>query len=149
MGLYDTVNDQLKDAMRAQDKDRVRALRGIRAAFLEAVKADNRTTLPDDECLTLLRRLAKSRVESIASYEAGGREDLAAEERVDLAVIEGFLPRLADEATTRAWVDAAIASSGASSMKDMGKLMGVLMAGHKAELDGKLAQAIIKERLGG
>lgn len=148
MGLYERVNDDLKAAMLARDTERLRALRGIRAAFLEAVKADNRTSLPDDECVTVLRRLAKARAESLASYTDAGRDDLAAEERSDLAVIDGYLPQLADEATTRAWVRAAIAEVAATSLRDTGKVMGALAAAHKGAFDGKLAQALLKELLG-
>lgn len=149
VGIYDQINEQLKEAMKGGDKDRVRGLRGIRAAFIEAVKADGRTTLPDDEAVGILRRLAKLRQESLTSYTAAGRDDLAAEERIDLAVIEAFLPQLADEATLRGWVDAAIVSVGATSAKDMGKVMGALTAAHKGAYDGRAAQVIVKEKLGG
>jgi uncharacterized protein YqeY len=149
MAIYDQINDQLKEAMKAGDKDRVRGLRSIRAAFIEAVKSDGRTTLPDDEAVGILRRLAKLRQESLDSYTSAGRGDLAAEERADLAVIEVFLPQLADEGTLRGWVDEAIAAVGASSAKDMGKVMGALGAAHKGAYDGRAAQAIVKEKLGG
>ncbi len=148
MSLFDDVTAQLKEAMLSQDKPRVRALRGIRAAYLEAVKADNRTSLPDDECVTILRRLAKARHESIELYDQGGRDDLAAEERADLAVLEGFLPKLANADTTAAWIAEAIAATGVTSPKEMGKVMNALMAAHKGEVDAKLASALIKAQLG-
>lgn len=147
MGVYEQVNDQLKEAMKAQDKVRLRGLRGIRTAFIEAVKADGRTVLPDEECHTILRRLGKMRSESLASYTEAGRPDLAEEEAADLAVIEAFLPKLADEATTEAWVREAIAATGATSVKDTGKVMGALMAAHKADVDGKIAQVVLKRLL--
>ena len=77
-----------------------------------------------------------------------GRSDRADAERAERAVIESFLPKLADEATTRAWVDAAIAESGATSAKDLGKVMGALMKAHKADVDGNLARRLAAERLG-
>lgn len=147
MPIIDDVSAQLKEAMKARDKVRTTALRSIRAGLIEAMKADGSDTVSDEAATTLLRRLAKQRTESIEAYEAGGREELAAQEREELAVIEAFLPKLADEATTRAWVQEAIAKTGAESMRDMGKVMGVLMGAHKGELDGKLANGIVKELL--
>ncbi len=148
MSLVDEITGQMKTAMKAKDKPRLTALRGIRAAFLEAMKADGRDALPDEEAIAILRKLAKSRVESITAYTEAGRDDLVADEQAELTVIEEFLPKLADEATTRVWAQDAIAKTGASSMKEMGKVMGALMGAHKAELDGKLAQKVIKELLG-
>ena len=147
MSLVDQVSAELKTAMRARDKVRIAGLRGIRAAFIEALKADGSETLADEAALTILRRLAKQRRESIDAYTEGGRPELAEDEQAELAVIEGFLPQLADEAQTRAWVDEAIAKTGASAMSDMGKVMGLLMGAHRDVLDGKLANQIVRERL--
>ncbi|MEQ1507428.1 MAG: GatB/YqeY domain-containing protein [Myxococcota bacterium] len=147
--IFDQVSEQLKDAMRSKDKDRLNGLRGIRAAFIEALKLDGSTTLSDDAALDVLRRLAKQRKESIEAYEAGARADLVAEEKRDLAVIEAFLPKLADEATTLAWVRAAIAETGATTGKDLGKVMGALTAAHRGQYDGKLANKLVREALGG
>ena len=149
MPIIDDVTSQMKDAMRAKDKVRLAALRGIRAAFIEALKADGADTLSDEKCIPILRRLEKQRKESIAAYEAGGREDLAAPERGELTVIEGFLPSLADEATTTVWVQAAIDSAGASGPQDMGKVMGALMRAHKGEVDGGLAKDVALKLLRG
>ncbi len=147
MSIYDTVSEQMKDAMRSKDKPRLSALRNIRAAFLTAVKEDNADTLPDDKALTILRRLAKQRAESIEAYTAGGRTELAASETAELAVIEGFLPQLADAATTQGWVADAIAKTGATSKRDMGKVMGALMGAHKGQIDGKLANQLVAAAL--
>jgi len=149
MPLVDQINEQLKTAMRAKDKERLTALRGIRAAFINAMKEDGSDTLADDKAIENLRRLAKQRVDSMTEYGKAGREDLVAIERGELAVIEEFLPKLADEATTRAWVQAAIAATGAAAMSDMGKVMARLMAEHKAELDGKLANRLVRELIAG
>lgn len=147
MSLVDDVTAAMKDAMRAKDKPRLAALRNIRAAFLEAMKSDGRDALPEEEAQAILRRLAKARRESIDAYREGGREEMALDEEAELAVIEAYLPQLADEATTAAWVDEAIAQTGASGPSDTGKVMGALMKAHKAELDGKLAQALVRARL--
>ena len=149
MPIIDDVTSQMKDAMRAKDKIRLTALRGIRAAFIEALKADGSETLADEKCIPILRRLEKQRKESIAAYEAGGREDLAAPERGELAVIEDFLPSLADEATTTTWVQTAIEAAGATGPQDMGKVMGALMREHKGEVDGGLAKNVALKLLRG
>ena len=95
-----------------------------------------------------MSRLEKQRQESIEAFRAAGRTDRADAERAELAVIESFLPRLADRATTRAWVEEAIAASGAAGAKDLGKVMGAVMKAHKGEVDGNLARKIAAERLG-
>src|SRR5688572_12686765 len=132
MSILDRVSEELKEAMRAKDKGRIDGLRGIRAAFIEALKVDGATELPDDKAQDVLRRLAKQRKESIDAFTAGGRADLVAEEQSALAVIESFLPKVADEATTRQWVQEAIAKSGATSSRDIGKVMSALMAAHRS-----------------
>ena len=147
MSILDQVSEQMKEAMRAKEKDRLTGLRNIRAAFIEALKVDGSTTLPDDKAIEILRRLSKQRRESIEAYEAGGRQDLVDAEKAELAVINSFLPQTADEATTRRWIEEAIASTGATSAKDIGKVMGALMAAHRSELDGKLANQIVRELL--
>jgi hypothetical protein len=147
MSLFDDVSAQMKDAMKAKDEVRLAALRGMRAAFLNECKKDNSTTLADDVAIALLRKLEKQRQESIDAYTAAGRPDRADAERAELAVIRTFLPSLADEATTRRWVEEAIAASGAASAKEMGKVMGALMKAHKGEVNGDLARKIAGELL--
>lgn len=148
MSLVDEVSAQLKDAMRARDKVRTQALRGIRAAFLEQLKSGKfGDTLPDADATAVLRKLAKQRRESIEAYKAGGRDDLVEQEQGELDVIDGFLPKLADEATTRSWVEAAIAQTGAAGPGDLGRVMGALMKAHKGEMDGKLANQIARSLL--
>ncbi len=147
MATFDDISAQLKDAMRARDKTRVTALRSIRAAFLSATKVDGSTTLADAACVPLLRKLAKQRQESISAFSEVGRSERAEAERAELSVIEEFLPSLADEATTRRWLEQAIASTSASSLKDVGRVMGALMKAHRGELDGGLANRIARELL--
>jgi len=149
MPIFDSVNEQMKDALRAQQKLRLQALRNIRAAFLLRVKEDGSTTLSDEECITILRRLEKQRRESIEAFEAGGRTEQAAAEKAELEIVLGFLPKQADESTTRSWVEAAIAETGASSAKDVGKVMGAVMKAHKGDVDGNVARRIAAELLAG
>ena len=149
MGLVETVTAQMKDAMKAKDAARLGALRSIRAAFLTEMKRDGSETLDDAVSVNVLRKLAKQRQESIDAFTQAQRPERVAEERAELGVIEEFLPRLADETTTRGWVEAAIAASGASGAKELGKVMGALMKAHKGDVDGDLARRIATERLGG
>jgi len=149
MSIFEDVSAQMKDAMKAKDEARLAALRGIRAAFLTECKKDNSTSLPDDVAVTLLRKLEKQRQESIDAFTAAGRPDRADAERAELAVIGGFLPQLADEATTRRWVEEAIAASGAANAREIGKVMGALMKAHKGEIDGNLARRLASELLPG
>ena len=149
MGIFDDVSTGMKEAMRARDTSRLAALRGIRAAFLTEMKNDNAKTLTDESCMGLLRKLEKQRKESIEGFEAGGRTDRADAERAELEVIQTFLPSLADEATTRTWVEEAIAASGASKPGDMGRVMGAVMKAHKGDVDGNLTRKLATELLAG
>jgi len=149
MAIIDDVSTQIKEAMRAKDKVRLTALRGIRAAFIEALKSDGAETLADDKALPILRKLAKMRQESIDLYAQGGRTDLVEAETAELAVIDAFLPSLADEAQTTAWVEEAIAATGATGPREMGKVMGHVMKHHKADVDGKLVKNVALKLLNG
>ena len=147
MSIASDVSDQMKEAMKAKDKIRVTALRSIRALLLNEMKKDNSTDLADEISIGLLRRLEKQRGESIEAFEKAGRTEQVEAERGELAVIRGFLPSLADEATTRTWVQEAIAASGAAAPGDVGRVMGALMKTHKGEIDGALAKKIASELL--
>ena len=147
MSIVDDVTSQMKAAMKAKDAPRLAALRSMRTAFLNEMKKDGSETLADEVCEALLRKLEKQRKESIEAFVQGGREEMAETERAELAVIQEFLPQLADEAQTSAWVDAAIAETGATEKKDMGRVMGALMKAHKAEIDGNVARRIVQEKL--
>lgn len=147
MAIFDDVVSEMKAAMRARDKERLSALRGIRAALLVRMKEDNSESLSDTECIPVLRRLEKQRIESVEAFEGAGRADRAAAERAELGVIRSYLPSLADEATTRAWVGEAIAAAGAERPGDVGRVMGALMQAHKGEVDGGLARRLAQEAL--
>ena len=148
MAVVETVTAQMKDAMKARDAARLSALRNMRAAFLTEMKKDGSDTLEDAVAIAVLRKLAKQRQESIDAFTQANRPERVAEEHAELGVIEEFLPRLADEATTRGWVEAAIAASGASSAKELGKVMGALLKAHKGDVDGDLARKLAAELLG-
>ncbi len=147
MAIIDEVSEQIKASMRARDKARTTSLRNIRAAFIEALKADGSETLSDASAVAILTRLGKQRRESIEAYTAGGREDLVAAEQAELALIETWLPTLADEDTVRGWVAEAVAATGAGGPSDMGKVMGALMKAHKGDFDGKLGNQLVREAL--
>jgi uncharacterized protein YqeY len=143
--LFNTVNDGVKEAMKSKDKDRLQALRGIKSVFQSAAKDKGVESLSDEECVAALRKLAKQRQESIEAYTKAGRTDLVAAETSELNVINLFVPALADADTTRTWVMEAIAESGATSVSMMGKVMGVLMKKHKADMDAALAKTIVED----
>jgi uncharacterized protein len=148
MGLVERVSEQMKTAQKARDTAQLTALRNVRAALLNEMKKDGSETLDDARATAVLRRLAKQREESIEAFASAGRTDRADAERAEKAVIESFLPRLADEATTRAWVEAAIAETGAATARDLGRVMGAVMKAHRDDVDGQLVRRLAGELLG-
>lgn len=148
MSIEATITDHMKSAMRAKDKARLTALRGIRAAIIEAKKADGSDGITEEQGLAILKRLAKQRRDSVKSYTEGGRADLAEAEAAELAVIEEFIPAGPSEEVVRGWVQEAIAATGASSPREMGKVMGQVMKAHRGEADGAVVRRIAQELLG-
>ena len=148
--IRDDIKAATIAAMKAGEKDRTAALRQISAKIKDR-DIEERTSgkaIPDDELVvSVLQKMAKQRRESIEMYESGGRQELADKEKAELAVIEEFLPRMMDEAETKAAIEAIKAETGASSMKDMGTVMAELKARHCAVLDGKLASGLVKAAL--
>lgn len=149
MSIMEDVSSLLTQAMKAREAVRTSALRGIRAAFLNEMKKDGAESLSDESAVQILRRLEKQHQESIESFRAGGREARAQAEAEQLSVVREFLPALADAERTRAWVQAAIEASGASTPNDMGRVMGALMKAHRGEVDGRLAREIAAKLLAG
>jgi len=148
--IRDGIKDATITAMKAGEKDRTAALRQISAKIKDRDIEERTSTkaIPDDELVvSVLQKMAKQRRESIEMYDAGGRTELAAIERAELAVIEEFLPQMLSEAETAAAIDAIKAETGASTMKDMGTVMAELKARHGAVLDGKLASTLVKAAL--
>lgn len=120
-----TIQDSVKDAMRAKQKERLATLRQITAA-IKQIEVDNRKDLNDDDIIVVLTKMTKQRKDSLAQFEQAGREDLAVIERAELAIIEEFMPEAISEAELESAIAAAIAESGASSPKDMGAVMNIL-----------------------
>ena len=149
MSLVQTITDQMKTATRDKDKTRVATLRSLRAAFLNAMKADGSETLTDEQALAIIRKQGKQRQDAMDAFEKAGRDDLFATEKAELEIIDTFLPSLADADQTRTWVEAAISTTGASSPKEMGKVMGAVMKDHRSEVDGNLVRQIATELLAG
>jgi len=149
--IRDDIKAATIAAMKAGEKDRTAALRQISAKIKDRDIEERTAAAPvaDDDVLvtSVLQKMAKQRRESIEMYDAGGRAELAAVERAELAVIEEFLPQMMDEAATKAAIEAIKAELGASSMKDMGAVMTELRNRHGAVLDGKLASGLVKAAL--
>lgn len=151
--LRDTLNDALKDAMRARDMSTVGTVRLILAKLKEVDIASrteaNREGVADDKILSMMQGMIKQRNESIALYEKGGRADLVDKEKAEIVVIERFLPRQMDEAAVAVAVKDAIASAGATSVKDMGGVMAALKAKYAGQMDFGKASAAVKKALSG
>ncbi len=143
-------NDAMKEAMKAGDKRRLSTVRMMQAALKDKdieARGAGKGQASEEEILALLQKMIKQRQESIAIYDQAGRTDLADQEREEVAVIQGFLPQQLDEAETKAAVEAAIAETGAASMKDMGKVIGALRGKYAGRLDFGKASGLVKEML--
>lgn len=147
MAIFEEVESAYREAVRARDRAQVSALRNVRAALQTETKKTGASRLDDETCLAVLRRLEKRHGESIEAFERAGRTERAEAERAELAVLERFLPRRADEATTRAWVEEAARETGAQGPRDVGRVMGAVMKAHKDEVDGALARRLAAEVL--
>lgn len=152
MDLRTRFTEELKAAMKAGDAARTSTLRMILARLKEtdiAARPSGVDKVPDEQIVAMLRGMAKSRRESADLYRQGGRQDLVEKEEAEIRVIESFLPQQMDEAAMRAAIEAAVAETGASGIKDMGKVMAALRAKHAATLDLAKAGPMVKARLGG
>ena len=151
MSLRERITNGLKDAMREKDAARLSTLRLINAAIKDqdiAARGAGKTEGVDEgEILAILAKMVKQRIDSANVYEEGGRLELAEKELAEIKVIEGFLPRQLSEAEIAAAIDAAIEQTGASSIRDMGRVMGALKAAYAGQMDFGAAGALIKERL--
>ncbi len=139
----------MKEAMKAGDKQRLGAIRLIQAAMkdreIEARGLGKEMTAEDEQAV--LRKMLKQRQDSIVAYEGAGREELAAQERAEVAVLQEFLPQQMDEAGTRAAIADAITETGAAGPKDMGKVIAAVKAKHAGQIDFGKASGIVKEML--
>ena len=153
MSLRQQLNDAMKKAMKAKDAKRLGTLRLILAALkdkdIAARSETSRELLGDDEILGLLAKMIKQREESATAFDAGNRPELAAGEREEIAIIRGFMPKQMDEAEAGAAIKSVIAELGATSIKDMGKVMAALKERYAGQMDFGKASAATKAALTG
>jgi uncharacterized protein YqeY len=147
MSLKDRISGDVKDAMRARDKPRLATLRLITAAIKQQ-EVDERIELDDTQVLAQLDKMCKQRRESISQFEKAGRDDLIAQEVSELEIIQTHLPEQLSEDEIAALIDAAMAATGAASIKDMGKVMGQLKPRLQGRADMGAVSALIKTKLG-
>ena len=148
MSLSTKIAEEIKLAMKARDKERLEALRSIKSAVMLALTEKPKgSELSEDEELKILQRLRKQRKDSLEIYEQQKREDLAHDERTQLAVIETFLPKPMSEDELRSFLTDVIAKVGASSPQDMGKVMGMASKELAGKADGKTISTMVRELL--
>jgi uncharacterized protein YqeY len=149
--VREKISAALKDAMKSKNETAVSTLRMINAAIkqkdIDVARARGDEKIADEEILSLLQALIKSRRESIEMFRQGNREDLIQKESAEIAVIEQYLPQQLGAEETQKAVDAAIAKTGAASVKDMGKVMAALKADFAGQLDMSRVSALVKQRL--
>jgi uncharacterized protein len=150
--LRERLTEELKTAMKAKDQRTVSTVRMILAALKErdiAVRdKGNRDGIADPEIVEMMQKLVRQRRDSIELYEKGGRPELAQQEAEEIAVIERYLPKAMDEAEATAAISAAIAETGASNIKDMGRVMAHLKERYAGRMDFAKAGALVKQKLG-
>jgi uncharacterized protein len=147
MSLKERIQQDMKDAMRAADKPRLGTIRLILAA-IKQIEVDERKDLDDTGITIVLDRMVKQRRESISQFEKAGRTDLVDQEAAELAIIQTYLPEPLSESELNALIDEAMAQTGASSIKDMGKVMALLKPKLQGRADMGAVSAMIKTRLG-
>jgi uncharacterized protein YqeY len=151
MDLREQLMEDLKEAMRQRDEQRKRTIRSVIAAIKQAETnldaSGNRVTLDDTDILMLITKQAKQRQESIVEYDRGGRDDLVAEEKAELAILQAYLPRQLTEEEIEAEARRVMAEVRASGPRDIGKVMRPLMARLRGQADGRLVNQIVRELL--
>ena len=150
MSLKERIGEDIKSAMKAKNKIRLETVRSIKKAILEkevALRPKGQDSLTEEQEIELLAQQAKQRRDSIEQYRNGGREDLAEKEAQELAIIETYLPKQLSDEEVNSIIDEIIKSVGATTPKDLGKVMGVAMKQLKGKADGKKIQAMVKEKL--
>lgn len=149
--LRDDINNDLKEAMKAKNERAVSTLRMVNSTLKNA-DIEARTTgkpLGDAEVLSILQKMVKQRQESVELYKKGGRDDLVKQEQEEIVIIQNYMPQPMSEAEMTAAIDAAVAETGAASMKDMGKVIGVLRSKYAGQMDFGKASALVKAKLQG
>lgn len=147
MALHEEIKSSLKDALKAHDEVRLRTVRGMLTAFTNELVATGKTpqdTLNDDAALSVIKRLAKQRKESIVQYEAANREDLATHEKEELAVLEGYLPQMMSKEEIRPIAEAKKTELGIDDKSKMGMLVGAVMKELTGKADGKEVKEVIE-----
>ncbi|MCA9740904.1 MAG: GatB/YqeY domain-containing protein [Deferribacteres bacterium] len=146
MNMLDKLTDEMKSAMKSGDKIKLSTIRQLRAQMKDAqiAKGDE---LTEEEMMAVLNNAAKKRREAIKLYEQGGRDELAENEKAELAVIETYLPQQLSEAEISDIIDKAIAETGAAGPSDLGKVMGKIMGQVRGRADGKLVQQLVRTKL--
>ena len=145
--LKDRITEDMKAAMRGGDKERLGTIRMLQAAIKQR-EVDERITLDDAQVLAVIEKMVKQRKESIVQFEQGGRADLAEKEKSEIAQLQAYLPAQLSEAEVDALIREAIATTGAASIKDMGKVMGAVKAKAAGRADMGAVSARIKAALG-
>ena len=146
MSMKSQIKDAMKDAMRAKDKPRLGAIR-LMLSEVKRIEVDERIEIDDERLLAILDKMIKQRRDSITQYEAAGRDELAAIEIAEIAVIQDFLPTALNEEEINAMIVVAIAETGAESMRDMGKVMGILRPQIQGRADGGAISGLVKVAL--
>jgi uncharacterized protein YqeY len=150
--LRDDINKALTEAMKARNERAVSTLRMINSTLKNAdieARGAGKPALGDAEVLAVLQKMVKQRQESVELYKQGGRDDLVKQEQEEIAIIQAYLPKQMSEAEMAAAIDAAVKEAGASSMKDMGKVIGVLRGKYAGQMDFGKASAMVKAKLAG
>ena len=147
MSLKDSITEDMKSAMKAGDKDRLKVVRLILAA-IKQVEVDSRKELDDTAVLGVLDKMVKQRRDSVEQFSKGHREDLADIERAEIEVLESYLPAKMDDAELDALIDEVITATGAESIRDMGKVMGSIKARAAGRADMGAVGSRVKARLG-
>jgi|TARA_B110000908_G_scaffold141147_1_gene168629 hypothetical protein len=146
MSMKSQIKDAMKDAMRAKDKPRLGAIR-LMLSEVKRIEVDERIEIDDERLLAILDKMIKQRRDSITQYEAAGRDELAAIEIAEITVIQDFLPTALTEEEINAMIAVAIAETGAESMRDMGKVMGILRPQIQGRADGGAVSGLVKVAL--
>jgi uncharacterized protein YqeY len=150
--LRDDINNAVKEAMKAKDERKVSTLRMVNSTIKNAdieARGQGKPALSDGDLLSVLQKMIKQRQEAVELYDKGGRAELAAAEREEIAIISSYLPKQMSEADVTAAISAAIAETGAAGMKDMGKVIGVLKTKYAGQMDFAKASGLVKAALTG
>ncbi|MCF2522139.1 GatB/YqeY domain-containing protein [Bradyrhizobium sp. G127] len=150
--LRDDINNAVKDAMRAKEERKLSTLRMINSSLKNAdieARGQSKPPLSDEDILGLLQKMIKQRQESVALYDKGGRPELAAQEREEIAVISAYLPKQMSDDEVKAAIAATVTETGAAGMKDMGKVIAALKAKYAGQMDFGKASGLVKAALAG